>query len=62
MCTRSGDSQDKVTQKKVFLKEEMLELYLRGRVHQAVNGWKSNKTEGETQDMEYAGQWGWGRE
>lgn len=56
MCTRSGDSQDKVTHKKVFLKEEMLELYLRGRFHQAVNGWKSNKPEEETQDKEYAGQ------
>lgn len=33
----------------------MLELYLRGRAHQAENGWKSNKTEGETPDKEDAG-------
>lgn len=39
----------RVTHSKVFLEEEVMGLYFRGRrrAHQAENGWKGSMTEGD---------------
>lgn len=56
MCTDHETAKIRVTRRKVFLEEEVLGLYFRGRrrVLQAENGWKSNRTEGDIQDKKRA--------